>query len=894
MNQEKWAQIKQIFADASALPKEAQAEFIKREAMGDVNVIEQVMLLLSTEDEQDHVLNLTGAVVSSATDIVKNEALLSIGDIVESFKVQDVIGEGGMGSVFLASRINGDFEQQVAIKVIHSRYISEQSIQRFRRERQILASLNHKNIASFIGGGETEKGQPYIILEYVDGLPINEYCIQHELSIKQRLALFKNVLEAVIFAHQNLVVHRDIKPNNVLVTASGEVKLLDFGIAKLLQEDTTKSKTKANLTQEYIRVMTPANASPEQILGDNVTTRSDVYGLGALLMYLLTDEAVFDTTRSSKRSIESMILETVPLRPSERCLNANNASLKRRAKILKGDLDNIVLKALQKDPDRRYSSSEQFLEDITRYQKNYPVLAKPDSFWYKSSKFLQRNTLTSSLTALFLLGIIVTSAVIFSQSLIIEQERDFALQQATTAQQTADFMTQIFNSADPNNRFGGDTSVREVLQKATNDLSELDSEPFIKAQLSATLAKVYNVLGENELVGELLENAEAYLQAYVEGDKTPANNTALRGLRYLVANEKGNMFIHTGQYAQAREVFLSSIAMLENDLALQAKDSEYNRYYVWAHYGLGTAYSYEGFDNESLLHYENALTRAQSMIANDEKFADDMRETLSARYFAYGHSLRRTGQIEKSRDILKQGIEVEASLERPPSLDLAYGFNQLASTSVMLGEYEQAENYALQGLAIRTDILSTNHIETLASMGMLSNIYARQKQYTKSIENRKNMLAAVEQILGTSHPHYAAVLGALGQLHILVDELDTAQAYYEDAYQRFIQLFPNGNGNVAVALTGLGDVALRSNQTEAALTYMQKAIDIYERDALPRNARAAKTFGLYTTALYKNQQISKAQKYEQTTLNILNELYNPEDQEYKALTRRIDEVKPAI
>lgn len=894
MDQKKWAQIKEIFASASELKKKAQAEFIKRESQGDEHIIEQVMLLLNAEDEHQDDLHLTDAVASSASDFINDESLLSVGDIVESFQVKEIIGEGGMGSVFLATRINDDFEQQVAIKVIHRRYISEQSALRFRRERRILASLNHKNIASFIGGGETEQGQPYIILEYVNGLPINEYCIKHNLTIEHRISLFKKVLNAVIFAHQSLIVHRDIKPNNVLVTDNGEVKLLDFGIAKLLQDDIEDRPENANLTREYTRVLTPGNASPEQVRGDNVTTSTDVYGLGALLMYLLTDEAVFDTTRSSQRSIESMILDTVPLSPSQRCLNADSTKLKKRAKALKGDLDNIVLKALQKEPSRRYSSSEQFLEDIIRYEENYPVLAKPDSFWYKSSKFLQRNSFTSSLSALFLLGVIGTSAVIFRQSLTIEQERDFALQQATTAQQTALFMTQIFDSADPNNRFGGDTSVKEVLQKATRDLDELDSEPFIKAQLSATLAKVYNVLGDTELVGKLISEAETYLEEHLNENNKATNNRTFRELRYILMNEKGNMLINSGQYEQARITFSSSLSLLESDLEMQANDAEFNRYYVWFHYGLGTAYSYERFDNESLVHYENTIARAQSMIENEEQYADVMRETLASNYFVYGHSLRRVGQIEKSKDMLQLGLEIEKSLDRPPTLDLAYGFNQLASTYVKLGEYEKAESFALEGLKIRSDILGSNHIEILASMGMLSNIYAMQKDYTKSIANRKNMLAAMEGLLGSSHPHYASVLGALGQLHILINELDTARDYYQEAYQRFTALFPEGNFNITIQLTGLGDIALRNNQNETALEYMQEAIDIFERDSLPRNSRAAKTFGLYAMALYKNNLISKAQQYEQTTLEILNQLYTPEEQEYQALTKRIDGAKPLM
>jgi serine/threonine protein kinase len=278
----------------------------------------------------------------------------------------------------------------------------------------MLASLNHKNIASFIGGGEIKQSQPYIILEYIAGVPITEFCTNNSLTVKQRLGLFQQVLSAVSYAHQNFVVHRDIKPNNVLVTQEGEVKLLDFGIAKLIQPE--PQTPDAELTQQHYRVLTPGNASPEQVLGEAITTRSDVYGLGSLLMHMLTDQAVFDTTALSSRQIENLILEKTPSKPSYTCSRSSAKLLKKRAGILRVELDTIVLKALHKSPDRRYSSAEQFAEDIQRYLSNYPIIAKPDSTWYAISKFVQRNSMSSAIAAVFIVSLVASSIIILGRS----------------------------------------------------------------------------------------------------------------------------------------------------------------------------------------------------------------------------------------------------------------------------------------------------------------------------------------------------------------------------------------------------------------------------------------------------------------------------------------------
>ncbi|MEP4890914.1 MAG: serine/threonine-protein kinase [Aliiglaciecola sp.] len=888
MDQQKWPLIKRLFSEAQSLPTPEQQAFVDLHSQGDSEVYENVMQMLGAENETKSDPNLTDIIAASASELLIDDQVLHTGDIVEHFKVVEPIGDGGMGSVFLAERIDEDFEQLVAIKVIHRKHITAQSLQRFRRERQILASLNHKNIASFIGGGETHQGQPYIILEYVNGSTITQYCQQHNLDIAQRLDLFKQVLEAVIYAHQNLIVHRDIKPNNVLVNAQGEVKLLDFGIAKLVQESSLNSPLSGDLTQEFTRVLTPANASPEQVLGSNITTRSDVYGLGALLMHLLTDEPVFDTSSTTQSSLESMIVDILPVRPSLKCLESSVEHIRQRAKLLKGDLDTIVMKALQKDPERRYSSTEHFLEDIVRHQRNYPISAKPDSLVYRVTKFVQRNTLSTMLVSLFLVSLISTSIVIMQQSITIQNERDAALKQAFIAQETAKFMTDMFDAADPNTHAGESISVKSLVDQAAVDLDKLNSDPLIMAQLSGTLSSVYNQLGEYDLSSSMMEKAEQYLFA----SKQDSENASYIALKFLLGNEKANLLVNTGQYDQALSLTASLIQDLENTDTSSLSAEQIDNFYIWLEYGLGSAYSYSGRDTLAIEHYQNALTRSEQVVAAGGVYAEEILiKHLSSRYFGLGHSLRRVGDYAQSKIVLLRGIEIEKSLDKAPSLDLAHGLNQLADTYLQLGELELAEKYAQEGLTIRRNIHDYGHIEIIASTGVLSNIYAKQKHYDRSIEMREEMLNMVEQAVGKEHPFYASVLEALGNLHVLSKDYLQARIYLDESYRRFAVSFPEGHKYVAKVLVSLGDLALHENQNQSAIDNFEQALQILASKAPEPSGLIAKANALYAVALYKNAQPEAAIEYEESALNILQTTFGLDSSEYKTLFQRLQDVK---
>lgn len=402
---ERWARVRRLFEAAEALEGDARMAFLDTETSEDPELRAEVESLLAAANDDSEFLEhdvSTEALALIATDA---ESDPRVGRVLGSYKLVHELGAGGMGVVYLAERVDGEFEQQVAIKILHGGPLRADLIERLKREREILASLNHPHIGALLDGGISEDG-PYLVMEFVDGRPIDTYCDEERLTIAERLALFRSVCDAVHFAHQKLVVHRDLKPSNVLVTKEGHVKLLDFGIARLIGEEASRARP---LTRTGARLLTTEYASPEQVLGQPISTSSDVYTLGVLLYELVAGRRPYDLRGLSPGGIERAIVDESPVRPStsvtaeesapttggledpKQIGAARRTTPERLRKRLSGDLDTIVLKAMSKDPARRYESAAQLSEDVGRHLANLPVLARPDSFAYRTQTFIRRH-----------------------------------------------------------------------------------------------------------------------------------------------------------------------------------------------------------------------------------------------------------------------------------------------------------------------------------------------------------------------------------------------------------------------------------------------------------------------------------------------------------------------
>jgi non-specific serine/threonine protein kinase/serine/threonine-protein kinase len=489
MTPERWRQIKRIFQAAFELPTGGRRAYAQQACAGDADLLAEVESLLDSVGAEEF---LSGPAAAYVPEAWADEAWdRNIGRRIGAYRIVRLIGEGGMGAVYLAERA-GEFQQQAALKLLRAGMDSRGFVARFRHERQILASLDHPNIARLLEGGATDEGRPYFVMEYVEGEPIDVYAAKHELGIDQRLRLFSQVCAAVQYAHQNLVVHRDIKPGNILVTGPsghpGTPKLLDFGIAKLLRSGGPRETE--GLTQAGGRLMTPEYASPEQVRGEPIGTATDVYSLGAVLYQLLAGKTPHHFPTGSAVEMERAICETDPPPPSQ-------VAGSPAARQLRGDLDTIVLKALQKDPRRRYASAEQIGADIQRHLDGLPIQARPQTLAYRAGRFVRRNRVSVAAAALVAISLAAGMAAAVWQAHIAQAQRLRAEKRFNDVRQLAH--TFLFDFHDAIRDLPGATPARHmVVDKALEYLNGLSQEAAGDAALERELVEAYLRVGDVE------------------------------------------------------------------------------------------------------------------------------------------------------------------------------------------------------------------------------------------------------------------------------------------------------------------------------------------------------------------------------------------------------------
>lgn len=574
MTPERWAQIRQIFDGALERPQQDRAAYLRVLCARDDELRREVESLLSNYDGSEDFLSTPAAELS--------RALATLGETsgefpqvprVGPYQLERRIGRGGMGSVWLATRFDHEYEKKVAVKMVKRGMDTQEILRRFRMERQVLAGLDHTNIARLIDGGSTADGLPYLVMEYVEGTPIDQYCENRQSTISERLKLFRDVCAAVQYAHQNLVVHRDIKAGNILVSSEGVPKLLDFGIAKLIHSEF--STLAAAETRPELRPMTLDYASPEQVRGDAITTATDVYSLGVLLYKLLTGKFPYGLEAKSRLVLQQAICEKEPLRPSSVVLTDTKSAIpqatqkievaqetrdkaRRRLKHkLAGDLDMIILKALRKEPQRRYISVEQFSEDVRRYLEGRPVIARSDTFGYRTAKFLRRNAagvtaIAAALVLLLVSTILSVSVARRDQRLLVDIERrETALEPALVRayRQLGD----VYYSTDP---AGAAAQYRQAVTTALDVLDDHPERIDVRRDLAWARLKLGD-LSPGEAVGlysDALTQFEADAQA-APRDPDRQRDVMLAARRLGLAQFKGgNLLAALASFSRALQV----------------------------------------------------------------------------------------------------------------------------------------------------------------------------------------------------------------------------------------------------------------------------------------------------------------------------------------------------
>jgi eukaryotic-like serine/threonine-protein kinase len=496
---EEWLKVRGILERALEVAPDCRADYLDSACAGDAALRREVDSLIAS-DEQAHTdfLEFGAATPTLPTEVSVPPESLS-GKRIGTYQIVEEIGHGGMGSVYLAIRADDQYRKQVAIKLVRGGLGDAFRRHRFKAERQILADLDHPNIARLLDGGALEDGQPYVVMEYIQGQPIDKFCDSRELPVSERLRLFRTVCSAVAYAHQHLVIHRDLKPANILVNDSGEPKLLDFGIAKILDADATTESE--NATATVLRPMTPEYASPEQVRGEPMTTASDVYSLGVVLYGLLTGQRPYAATSQLPHEIAQAVCDVQPEKPSTAVSRVEatpadaDASREKLHRRLRGDLDNIVLKALRKEPARRYASVEQFSEDIRRHLERLPVIARPDTFWYRTGKFVHRHKAGVFGVALAVAALVVGLVVTLRETYVARRERARAEQRFNDVRELANSL--LFEVHDAIQNLPGSTAARKlIVDRALRYLDALAKEAKGNLSLQRELAAAYQKVGD--------------------------------------------------------------------------------------------------------------------------------------------------------------------------------------------------------------------------------------------------------------------------------------------------------------------------------------------------------------------------------------------------------------
>ena len=705
---ERWQQIRVVYEEAASLASTDRSGFLDQVCAADPELRREVDSLLNYEDRAGSAFLNTPLADLLGPDVTDAHPHSRVGSRVGVYQIVQELGQGGMGEVYRAERVDGQYHKQVAIKFVRSGYNSALIVERFLHERQILAGLDHPYIARLLDGGTSEDKIPYLVMELIEGVPIDEYCNDNNLGIPDRLQLFTQVCSAVQYAHQRLVVHRDLKPTNILVTTNGTPKLLDFGIAKLLDPS-------AGLETTFVRPMTPEYASPEQVRGESITTASDVYSLGVILYRLLVGRSPYRVDARNATELARAIGESEPERPSTAVLRliSENAQLPIRQaldapehqsagrwrRLLKGDLDNIVLKALRKEPDRRYPSVDKLDEDIRRHLQGRPVLAAPDSLVYRSRKFVLRNKMGVVSVSVVLLAILGAIFVSVRQARLAEQQRQRAERRFEDVRKLANSL--IFEIHDSIEALPGATPARRLLlNRAVEYLDNLSRDATGDVNLQRELAWAYerlatvqgdttqSNLGQVSAAEETHRKAMGLFEAVAKANPDNVTDQLNLAMTYRM-RAFFDVYVPSGGTEIRRALAVTDPLMSTHAGDVELKNERAEEYFILASIQDAVGDRLKAIDT-----YRDLLRLRKEILAAKPDYPQ-MRRKVAKASVLLGQQLARFGSRSEGISLMNSGISDYEALAKstgePTAIrELATSLSRRADSFLMTGDYSAA------------------------------------------------------------------------------------------------------------------------------------------------------------------------------------------------------------
>lgn len=849
MKSEEWQKITELLEAALDLEPAKRREFCAQiGAKNSPELQREVESLLACEISVEPFLASPSVAFSTALFIDEDAPDALLGQQIGAYKIEREIGFGGMGAVYLATRSDGKFEQTVAVKMLKRELNTAAIRRRFQYEQQILSKLEHPNIARLLDTGRCADGVPFLVMEFIAGEPINEFCERENLNLHERLKLFRTVCAAVAFAHQNLIVHRDLKPSNILVTADGVPKLLDFGIAKLLDSESENSKSH---TVTNLGAMTPEYASPEQIRGEQVTTATDVYSLGVILYELLTAHRPFELKTKSAKEILQAVCETEPTAPSrsisdfgfeiadsettlpyaanktERAkLKTNPKSKIRNPKSLRGDLDNIVLKALKKDASRRYSSVEQFSEDVRRHLAGLPVLARPDTLAYRAEKFVSRHKFGVAaflLIALSLLGGISATAW---QARRAEQQKLIAQQRFDDARKIANsFLFEIYPQIE--NLEGATTAKETLVKRALEYLDNLSNQSAGDAGLQRELAAAYEKVGDVQgmpdqpNLGDLKGASDSYRKAQNLRESLVVNDKQNADLRDELSTNYEHQAIIVwwlSDTPQTLALYEKSFPLRRDLVAENPQSITYRKNLAGLQMNWGDVPAWNKNAVEAMTHFDEARRILENLVAENPN-ETVLKEMLARCFIRVGTTQKDLQQFDEAEKTFEKSQQIFAPLAaaNPNNYDFGRGVWEV--------KFGQCEIY----------LVKPDNRKALETCSQLKNL--------------AESLSAKDEDALTQHD-LASSYAYAGEAFLLTNESQKAMSEFQKSLalnEKLAEDAPDDDENkraVALAEFDLGKANFQLGKLDAALANQQKARAILEEIAGGDAGNSAPRFDL--------------------------------------------------
>jgi serine/threonine protein kinase/tetratricopeptide (TPR) repeat protein len=806
MDSTRWDQIQALFHEAADLPLLQQHAFLQSACGDDAALIADVLALLQEDARGSSMLDSDVAHVAHQ---MLDEAIPPVMASKEfgPYHIVRVLGEGGMGVVYLAERT--DLGSRVAIKILRDAWLSPARRERFASEQRTLAQLNHPSIARLYDADTLTDGSPWFVMEYVEGVPLTEYCAAHDCSIEERLKLFRSVCEAVQYAHAHAVIHRDLKPSNILVKSDASIRLLDFGIAKQLES----LNVPVDQTRTGLRLMTPAYAAPEQIRGGRVGIQADVYSLGVILYELLAGRLPFDLSNRTPGEAESILREQEPEKLSAQTKRTNGIPPTAMRSLFASknswaDLDVLCLGAMHKDLHRRYASVEALVRDVDHYLKGEPLEARPDNLHYRLGKFVRRKRNAVSAAALVFLAIV--GLVVFYTARL-SRVRNAALAEAARTQRVQRFMQNLFQGGDEEAGPADDLRVVTLLDRGAHQAKNLDADPAVQAELYEELGDSYEQLGKYDQADSLLNLALEKRRAIYGPDSAEAAESVV-ALGILRKDQ--------GKLEEAERLVTEGLAISKRHLPPM-------------HPALTKASSTLGRVMVARGEYVQAIPILEAVLRQQSKLGKTTPELLGTLgdlancQFYLGH-------YAESDFLNRRGLEMDRQLFGDRHPNVAEDYLNLAAVQYEWGHFSEAENYDRQALDIIRSYYGKDHPETSSVLTILGRALVAEGKTDEAGVVLHQALEIQERANGKMHPQVALTVNELGKMALLRGNLDEAEADFSRAEDIWNTAYNGKHYYIGTALANLGGVYQERKQYARAEAFFREALAMYAK-TLPKD-----------------------------------------------------------